>query len=228
MMPLTRAGRAEIILSRGVISDRFQGEVPMRIFSRICFLAALVISLIAPRLHALTVIPPTFEELVSKAEIVVDGEVAAVRTELSSYQGRPLVYTFVTIRVLDALKGAPGANIEMRMLGGTVGDVTLHVSGVPKFQPGERNLFFIEGNGVNFCPLVAVPHGFYPIKERASDGATVVTRSNGEPLADVAEVGEDLQAHARAHGGTRDAAGAMTLSDFKSRIRAEVAHAREQ
>lgn len=200
----------------------------MRINPGLALLIGFATAVVVPTTQALTVIPPTFEQLVSTAEVVVDGEVTGVRAELSSYEGRPLVYTFVTIRVLDALKGTPGETIDMRMLGGTVGDVTLQVSGVPKFRVGERNLFFIEGNGVNFCPLVAVPHGYYPVEERASDGATVVLRSNGEPLADVAEVVEELHAHARAHGAKRDVAGAMTLSDFKSRIRSEVAHAREQ
>lgn len=185
-------------------------------------------AMVTPAARALTVIPPTFEELVSTAEIVIDGEVTGVRAELSSYQGRPLVYTFVAIRVLDVLKGAPGGSIELRILGGTVGDVTLQVSGVPKFKVGERNLFFIEGNGEIFCPLVAVPHGYYPVARRASDGAEIVLRSNGEPLEDVAEVVEELHSHAKAHGARGDVGHAMSLSDFKSRIRAEVAHAREQ
>jgi len=200
----------------------------MRLIPRSFLLIAFSIAVAIPAARALSVIPPTFEQLVSTAEVVVDGEVTGVRSELDSHQGRPRVYTYVSIRVIDALKGAPGSTVELRMLGGTVGDVTLQVSGVPKFQVGERNLFFIEGNGVNFCPLVAVPHGYYPIKERASDGEKVVLRSNGEPLAEVAEVVEDFHSHARAHGAKGEAGRAMTLADFKSRIRSEVAHAREQ
>lgn len=189
---------------------------------------AFATAVVVPSARALSVIPPTFEELVSKAEVVVDGEVGAVRSELSSYQGRPLVYTYVTIRVLDALKGTPGASIEMRMLGGTVGDFTMQVSGVPEFHVGERNLFFIEGNGTNFCPLVAVPHGFYPIAKRDTDGAEIVLRSDGEPLGETAEVAAEFGEHMRAAAGMRGFGRAMTLSDFKNRIRAEVAHAREQ
>jgi len=200
----------------------------MRLIPGAALLVALAAAVVVPPAHALTVIPPTFEQLVSTAEIVVDGEVTDVRSELSSFRGRPLVYTYVTIRVLDALKGGPGESIELRMLGGTVGDVTLHVSGVPKFRVGERNLFFIEGNGTNFCPLVAVTHGFYPVAERDSDGAEVVLRSNGEPLEETAEVAGEFHGHARAHGAKGDVGRAMTLSVFKSRIRSEVAHAREQ
>jgi hypothetical protein len=200
----------------------------MRSISRSILFIALAAALAIPAARALSVIPPTFEQLVSTAEVVVDGEVTGVRSELSSFEGRPLVYTYVSIRVLDALKGAPGETVELRMLGGTVGDVTLQVSGVPKFKVGERNLFFIEGNGVNFCPLVAVPHGFYPIAERESDGAEVVLRSNGQPLEDPAEVVESLQHGAHATGAKLGFGGAMTVSDFKNRIRAEVAHAREQ
>jgi len=175
----------------------------------------------------LTVIPPAFDALVTQSEIVVDGEVTGVRAELAEYQGRPLVYTFVTIRVLDALKGEPGETIEMRMLGGTVGEFTMQVSGVPKFDAGERNLFFIAGNGSAFCPLVAVPHGYYPIVRRPSDGVEVVLRSNGEPLARPEQVAEEIHGTARAAGSRLRAEGAMSLSDFKNRIRTEVPHAKE-
>jgi hypothetical protein len=81
---------------------------------------------------------------------------------------------------------------------------------------------------VNFCPLVAVTHGFYPIAERESDGAEVVLRSNGEPLEDPAEVVESLQHGAHSAAAKHGLGGAITVSDFKNRIRAEVAHARQQ
>lgn len=175
----------------------------------------------------LTVIPPDFEELVSQADVVVDGEVSSVRTELAEYQGRPLVYTFVSIRVLEAVKGDPGDTIEMRMLGGTVGDFTMQVSGVPEFSAGQRNLFFIAGNGNAFCPLVAVPHGYYPIVRRPSDGVDVVLRSNGEPLVRPEQVSEEIHADARTTSSRLRAENAMRLSDFKNRIRMEVPHAKE-
>lgn len=197
-------------------------RIPLR--AAVALLAVCCASLPA---WGLTVIPPAFDALVAQSELVVDGEVTGVRAELGDYQGRPLVYTFVTIRVLDALKGNPGETIDMRMLGGTVGDFTMQVSGVPTFAAGDRNLFFIAGNGAAFCPLVAVPHGYYPIVHRASDGAEVVLRSNGEPLVRPEQVSEEIHQVARTAGSRLRGEGAMRLSDFKNRIRMEVPHAKE-
>ena len=193
---------------------------------------ALVLSLasvsVAPAALALSVIPPSFEDLVAESELVIDAEVTGSRSELSQYQGRPLVYTYVTLRVLDAVKGAPGATVELRILGGTVGEFTLEVSGVPTFEAGDRNLFFIAGNGSAFCPLVAVPHGYYPIRKRVSDGAEVVLRSNGAPLVAVPDVSSELGRRSAGATGTAARERALTLAGFKKAIREEVAGARTQ
>ena len=181
-----------------------------------------------PAARALSVIPPTFQGLVSEAETVIDGRVTGVRSDLEQYQGHSIVYTYVTIQVLDTVKGQPGDTVELRILGGTVGDLTMEIPGVPKFKTGERDLFFIQGNGSAFCPLVAVPHGYYPITKRQSDGADVVLRSNGAPLEAPAEVAKELHGVAPNERGQAAAGRAMTLSDFKKQIRTEVAHAREQ
>lgn len=180
----------------------------------------------APAALALSVIPPTFEGLVSEAETVVDGRVTAVRCGLEQYQGRPIVYTYVTIAVLDVLKGPPVESVELKILGGAVGNLNMEIPGVPKFALGERNLFFIAGNGSTFCPLVAVPYGYYRIAKRAGDGAEVVLRSNGAPLMAPRQVADELHGVSRS-AGAKPIDGALTLADFKSSIRAEVAHARE-
>jgi hypothetical protein len=199
----------------------------MRLISRAAqFWIASV--LVAPAALGLSVIPPTFEVLVAEAEVAIEGEVVAVRSEMAEHQGRPLVYTYVTIRVLDSMKGAPDQTIELRMLGGTVGDFTMQVSGVPKFRAGDHDLFFIVGNGSYFCPLVGVTHGYYPIGTDEVDGTPVVRRSNGEPLATAADVEEPLERGASSARAETGRGRAMKLDDFKRRVREEVARAREQ
>ena len=163
---------------------------------------------------ATTVVPPTFQQLVAQAEFVVRAEVRGVRCAESQRNGHPVIHTYVTIAVLRALKGNAPEVMELRVLGGTVGDRTLHVPGVPRFVPGEKCLLFIENNGRQFCPLVAIMHGRYRVERRASDGVELVRRDNGAPLRSTDDVALPMSALLPAlAGGT-----AMTLADFENAI----------
>jgi hypothetical protein len=62
------------------------------------------------------------------------------------------------------------------------------VAGVPQFKVGDEDIFFVQGNGRNFYPLYAVMHGKYPVRRDQTTGREYVTRSNGVPLTDVAQV----------------------------------------
>lgn len=182
------------------------------------FAGALVV--LAHSALATTVVPPTFEQLVSQAELVVRAEVRALRCEETLREGRPVIHTYVTIDVVRTLKGDAPATLELRLLGGTVGDRTLHVPGVPRFAPGERCLLFIENNGRQFCPLVAIMHGRYRVERRASDGLEIVRRDNGMPLRSPTDVSLPMGAPiaALAPGA------AMTLADFESAILNQLGH----
>lgn len=180
--------------------------------------------LAAPWALATSVIPPSFHELVSQADLVVDGEITSVRSEFAAHEGGRLVYTYVTVEVLEVIKGAAGPLLELRLLGGTVGDFSMTIDGVPQFRRGDRDILFIVGNGDQFCPLVAVMHGRYPIVSRAGDGADIVLRTNGAPLRAPEEVQLPLSSVSLgilSRGGNPVSA-AMTVAQFKSRIREEV------
>ena len=139
-----------------------------RLFLRL-FVAALA-SLATVPVRAMSVLPPTFAELVAEAEFVVRGVVTDVRTEeFDSPDGRG-VRTLVTLRVERALKGAPGETVTLSMLGGTSGRRTLTIPGMPQFRVGQRELVFVAQNGRVFCPLVRIGHGRYHL--RHADHAT--------------------------------------------------------
>jgi len=181
---------------------------------------------LAQTVGATTVVPPTFRQLVTQAEFIVRAEVRAVRCEETLRNGGVVIHTYVTIDVLRSLKGDAPAVIELRVLGGTVGDRTLHVAGVPKFVPGEKCLLFIEHNGTQFCPLVAIMHGRYRIERRASDGVELVRRDNGAPLRTSDDVALPMGASlpALAAGAAQGGAG-MTLAEFETSIETELARA---
>lgn len=151
--------------------------------------AALLFCLFITAARGTTVIPPTFEEMVDRADLVFEGRVVNVRSEWSYVQIQPTIYTWVEFEVQEVLKGSAKSVTTLQFLGGTVGDVTLEVAGVPKFSRGERVLLFVEGNGVQFCPIVGVFHGNFGIRRDGKTGREVVAMHNGKPLRDVSEIG---------------------------------------
>lgn len=192
------------------------------------FLLALIPVVIRPA-SATTVVPPTFTDLVSQAQSIVDAEVTAKRCELAAAENGNVIYTYVTLKVLKQIKGSDQDTIELRLLGGIVGNEGMKVEGVPEFEVGDRDVLFIENNGTQYCPLVAVMHGLYPVVAREGDGVDVVLRSNLTPLSAPEQVQMSL-----GHGGSGDllAAGAsgptMTLEQFENSITEELSHAQNQ
>ncbi|MDO8539119.1 MAG: hypothetical protein Q7S40_01655 [Opitutaceae bacterium] len=174
--------------------------------------------LVAGAVRATTVAPPTFPQLVQRAEIIVRGIVTDVRCEeFDSPQGRG-IQTFVTLRVERALKGSPGATVTLNLLGGKVGQRHLNILGVPEFKVGDRQIVFVSNNGRVVCPLVGLGHGRFHVR-RAATGREFIARDNGVPLASEDEVSVPLGAGA-VLAAMKNPERALTPSDFESRIAA--------
>ena len=114
--------------------------------------------------QATTVIPPNFDELVSRAQVIFEGEVTGLQSQWIGEGSEHRIVTFVTFKVDDTLKGNPGATYSMRMLGGTVEGQTMEVTDGPKFKVGDRDVLFVENNGSQFIPLVGIQHGRFRVK----------------------------------------------------------------
>ena len=194
--------------------------MPNAVFSRckLC-LAGLLFAFVAT-LNATSVRPPQFAELVERANWVVRAETIRVRSEPRQSASAKWIVTVVTMRVLRAVVGAAPETIELEFLGGTIGDESLRVSDQPQFQPGDRDILFVENNGRQICPLVAMMYGRYPLVQDPLDRSSdIVLRSNGEVLQSVTDVARTLHgtenaAHAMATPVTR-----MSATEFEARIR---------
>jgi hypothetical protein len=163
--------------------------------------------------QATTVIPPTFDQLVTDAEFIFQGNVTDVRSQWIGEGGQRQIVTYVTFKVEDAVKGSPGANYTIRMLGGTVGDITMAISDAPQFKIGDKDILFVEHNGSQFIPLVGIMHGRFHV-ERDQSGQEVVTTNEGETVKNVTQFGKE---------GTASPAGAtLTPAGFKAAIKAKL------
>jgi len=139
---------------------------------------------------ATTVIPPTFDELVSHAEVIFQGTVTDVRSEWTGEGAQRHIVTYVTFRVEDTFKGNPGKQMTLRMLGGTVGGETMAVTDAPKFKAGDRDVLFVENNGTQFIPLVGIMHGRFRV-QRDGNGRDTVFTNSGAPLSSADQVGKE-------------------------------------
>ena len=160
--------------------------------------------------RATTVIPPGFDDLVRRAEVIFEGEVTGLQSQWIGEGAEHRIVTFVSFKVDEALKGNLGATYTMRMLGGTVDGETMEVTDAPKFKVGDHDLLFVEHNGSQFIPLVGIQHGRFHIQKDQSGNDTVTT-GEGQPLADVSQLGVSEKAIAKSKAP-------LTLRDFKAAV----------
>jgi hypothetical protein len=173
--------------------------------------------------RATTVEPPSFPELVASADGIYRGHVTAVQARrVEGPGGNSLIKTFVTFTIDRALKGAAQTAVVLEFLGGQVGDDVLEVSGVPQFAVGDREILFVQGNGKQFCPLVAVMHGRYRVAHDDATGRDYVARENRQPLRDASDVSLPMNGLPTALLRAASGASALTPEAFESLIATEV------
>jgi hypothetical protein len=156
------------------------------------FALVAVFSGLAFSAHATTVNAPSFENLVGQSEYVVRGVVKSLTPEMQHSGANRRIITKVEVEVLEVISGTPPTPLVLIMPGGKIGDEEMVVDGVPQYSVGEEHVFFVKGNGRQFCPLVAVMHGSYAVKREPDTGRRYMVRSNGEPLYSEADVAKPM------------------------------------
>lgn len=92
---------------------------------------------------ASTALKMDLDSLVANSDRIVVGQVVSMR----SFWEDGRIYTDTTLEVLENWKGDERKTVRVRQLGGRVGDMTTKVSGLARFQAGERALVFLENAG---------------------------------------------------------------------------------
>ena len=135
-----------------------------------------------------TVIPPTFESLVSSANTIFVGEVMDVRPVWAATARGRAIKTYVTFRVEEVWKGAVGTITQLEFLGGTIGQTTMEVVGMPTFRDGQRAVLFVHGEVQTVSPLVGFWHGRMRV-EKDPYGVDRIRTYDGRSLGSPADVG---------------------------------------
>ncbi|WP_027134880.1 hypothetical protein [Geminicoccus roseus] len=119
--------------------------------------------------------------LVRGADGVVEGTVASVTSGTSGDGG---IFTYVTLGDLRVHAGSYGQDrFTLMLMGGSAGGETLKLVGAPSFQPGQRVIAFVAGNGTRIVPLVGWEQGLFQVVP--DDGQRVVADSVGNRLLEV-------------------------------------------
>ena len=89
------------------------------------------------------------------------------------------IWTFTSFTVEDAWKGAPSGaaqQLTVRLLGGSVGNLSSTVSGVPRFHPGEDVILFLQPTARGDYSIVSWVQGTFRIHRDARSGAEIVVQ----------------------------------------------------
>jgi len=89
------------------------------------------------------------------------------------------IWTFTSFAVEESWKGAPtGAaqQVIVRLLGGSVGNLSSTVSGVPRFRPGEEVILFLQNTARGDYSVVSWVQGTFRIRQDVRSGAEIVVQ----------------------------------------------------
>jgi hypothetical protein len=177
---------------------------------RFIVLSTLALLTVSTAAFPTTVIPPTFEELVDSATTIFVGETISRRSERFDTRESAMIVTLVTFSVIEAIKGAPGTQMHLEFMGGTVGEETLVVNGVPQFNVGDRDVVFVGNAGNTVSPLIGLAHGRFRVAKDDRTGRESVRTYDGRNFASTASL--------RTMGRGFPLAESVSLATFKNDI----------
>lgn len=123
------------------------------------------------------------------------------------------IWTLTSFEVTETWKGSATSQITVRLLGGTVGSLTLTVSGVPRFRAGEDVTLFLEPTKRGDLTVVSWQQGTFRIVRDPRTGLEIVRQDTA--------AFETFDPHTRSFKATgiHD----VPLEEFRAQVRAAVA-----
>ena len=147
-------------------------------------LAIAITAGVAAPVSATTLVRQSLDELVAANGTVVVGEVL----DATSYWNadKTFILTDVVVAVADAVKGTPGSEITVTLMGGKVGETTTLIIGGAQLVPGNAYVLFLNNEdlpGVKGA-LTVRDHvqGAFDIKIGKGGALRAVSQANGHPL----------------------------------------------
>jgi len=86
------------------------------------------------------------------------------------------IWTFSTFAVEEVWKGSANAQITVRLLGGTSGNLTSTVAGIPRFRSGETVVLFLERTSHGDLSIVSWQQGTFRVRRNTRSAQENVTQ----------------------------------------------------
>lgn len=171
------------------------------VFRFLAVLVALLAGVQAAR--ATTVVPLRFDEVVRQAGVVVEGTVIGMQVRTSGavlppapesvapaspkapigagVEGGKTLFTEVTFRVERRIGGSPDPEIRFTLAGGSSGDETVVVFGMPEFVVGGRYVLMLRPDFERTnVPVVGVSQGYFEIAADPATGREMLLTADGD------------------------------------------------
>lgn len=145
----------------------------MRPHWTVSFFAIAVLVAKVSTASATVLLPADFQTVVTESGVIVHGRVVDVRSAVTAPPHG--IESFVTLAVVDALKGNPGPSVTFRVPNGQVGRYRRVVVGAPEFAEGDEVVVFLRGQAPGIPALFGLGQGLYRVA-RQTGAPTVVMR----------------------------------------------------
>ena len=90
-----------------------------------------------------TIVPKMdLPELVQKSDSIIEGHVDSVVSQWDP--SVKLIYTYISIRIDEQVKGSNGQSLTIKQVGGRVGSLDMNAVGMPVFKAGQQVVLFLK------------------------------------------------------------------------------------
>ena len=134
--------------------------------------------------YATTVLKMSLKDLARKSDAVI---VARVEDETARYDANKEIYTYITLKVLEPVKGSRKDDlITIRQIGGVVNNIASVVPGMPTFKKGEEVVVFLtQRDKAGYPWVMGLQQGKYSISVDSNGNKRVRNELGGTTLMDL-------------------------------------------
>ncbi len=116
--------------------------------------------------RATTMVSMSMEQLTQASSDIVQAHVV---TQVSAWNAtHTQIVTITTLAVSQTLKGSASSTIQVRQLGGTVGNMTVFIPGDIALRPQAEYVLFLEPADSSNYRVVGMTQGAYPVYQDAT------------------------------------------------------------
>ncbi|MBM3749065.1 MAG: hypothetical protein FJW34_25135 [Acidobacteria bacterium] len=140
----------------------------------------LAIALLALPAWAATLQRLDFDEMIEKSTAIVRGQVVA---SSARFHG-PVIYTHYRLRVLEQIKGAEAAEVDVVVPGGVANGLRQAFAGAPKLQAGSEYVLFLWTGASGLTTIMGFSQGLFDVHRDIAGGAFAARMATSEAMLD--------------------------------------------